>query len=257
MAVVAPKGSGKTTWICNMLDLYAGYFHDIFIISPTLNSDEKWDYVRKRPLRGENTALKKFLEKKEMEDSGIVGKPKVVQHSKKFDPRIPEEHMMTEYDQAMLKNLMDEQMHMIEWLKSEGQTKHLADRVLVVFDDMVGSSLFGSKRDNPFKRVNTNHRHYSFSLIEVAQAYKELPKTVRTNVTGLVAWEIPNEGEVKVLYEEHPLGMKREQWDQVYRYCVDGEHAFMYVNYKRPKRLRIMKNFEQVVYVGRDTEDVT
>lgn len=38
MAVVAPKGSGKTTWICNMLDIYKDYFHNIFIVSPTLNS---------------------------------------------------------------------------------------------------------------------------------------------------------------------------------------------------------------------------
>lgn len=119
----------------------------------------------------------------------------------------------------------------------------------------MGSSLFNTKRDNPFKRLNTNHRHYSFSLIEVTQAYKELPKTVRTNVTGLVTWEIPNEGEIKQLYEEHPLGMKREQWEQVYRYCTDGEFDFMYVNYKRPKRLRIMKNFDQVVYMGREGED--
>lgn len=254
MAVVAPKGSGKTTWICNVLDLYEGYFHNIFIVSPTLNSDEKWDYVRRRPLRGENKALKKFLEKKEMDDSGIVGKPKVVLHNKKFDPRIPEENMMTEYDHATLEGLMEEQMQMIEWLKSQGQTKHLADRILIVFDDMVGSALFGGRKSNPFKRLNTNHRHYNVSMLEVAQAYKELPKTVRTNVTGLVTWEIPNEGEVKVVYEEHPLGMKREEWDQVYAYCTEGEHDFMYVNYKRPKRLRIMKNFDQVVYVGRENE---
>lgn len=191
-----------------------------------------------------------------MEDSGIVGKPKVVQHNKKFDPRIPEENMMTEYNQHMLLELMEEQMAMIEWLKSEGKTKHLADRILIIFDDMVGSALFGGKKDNPFKRLNTNHRHYSISMMEVAQAYKELPKTVRTNVTGLVTWEIPNEGEVKVLYEEHPLGMKREVWDQAYAYCTEGEHDFMYVNYKRPKRLRIMKNFDEVVYAGREGETV-
>lgn len=255
MAVVAPKGSGKTTWICNMLDYYQGYFHNIFIISPTLNSDEKWDYVRKRPLRGENKALKKFLEKLDQGDD-IIGKPTVVQDTKKFEPQIPEENMMTEYDSTKLVELMEEQMEMVEFLKSKGATKHLADRILIIWDDMVGSALFNNKKDNPFKRCNTNHRHYSFSMMMVAQAYKELPKTVRTNVTGLVTWEIPNEGEVKVLYEEHPIGMKRPQWEEVYQYCTEGEFDFMYVNYKRPKRLRIMKNFDQVVYMGTDGEDV-
>lgn len=39
--LVAPKGCGKTTVACNMLDWYEGYFHDIIVFSPTIESDEK------------------------------------------------------------------------------------------------------------------------------------------------------------------------------------------------------------------------
>jgi len=38
-----------------------------------------------------------------------------------------------------------------------------------VFDDLVGSSLFSAKKDNPFKKLNSNHRHYSASLLMVTQ----------------------------------------------------------------------------------------
>lgn len=255
MAVVAPKGSGKTTWIANILDFYTGYFHKITVISPTIHSDEKWDYIRKRPLLGENKALKKFLEKKELENDSVVGKPKVVQHNRSFDPHIPDDMFMTEYNSEILQSMMQEQLDMIEALEGLGATKHLADRWLLIFDDMVGSNLFTNRRDNPFKKLMANHRHHSASNIIVSQAYKELPKTARTNVTGLVTWEIPNEGELKVLYEENPLGMKRDQWDQVYKYCTGDEYSFMYINYKKPKRLRIMKNFDQVVYMGQEGED--
>lgn len=44
MGIIAPKGSGKTTLICNMLGFYKGYFHTIYIFSPTLKNDEKWNW---------------------------------------------------------------------------------------------------------------------------------------------------------------------------------------------------------------------
>lgn len=255
--LIAPKGSGKTTLIANLLDFYRGYFHIITVFSPTLHSDEKWDYIRMRPLLGENKALKKFLQKLDMDEGMLVGKPSVVRADKAFDPHVPDDMFMTDYDEATLEKMMDEQMQMIESLNELGASKHLANRWLVIFDDMVGSNLFSGRRNNPFKRFNTNHRHHSASILMVSQAYKEIPKTVRTNWTALITFEIPNDSEVNVIYAENSVGMKVDQWEQVYRYCTRDEFAFMYINYKRPKRLRVMRNFEQIVYVGEDDEPGT
>lgn len=44
IGIIAPKGSGKTTVIANLLKFYKGYFHTILIFSPTVASDEKWDW---------------------------------------------------------------------------------------------------------------------------------------------------------------------------------------------------------------------
>jgi len=44
MALVSPKGAGKTTLICNLFKFYTGYFHQIYVFSPTILSDEKWDW---------------------------------------------------------------------------------------------------------------------------------------------------------------------------------------------------------------------
>ena len=38
MALFAPKGSGKSTTIVNLLDFYKGYFHTILVFSPTVES---------------------------------------------------------------------------------------------------------------------------------------------------------------------------------------------------------------------------
>lgn len=44
IGIIAPKGSGKTTVIANLLSFYRNYFHTIIVFSPTVASDEKWDW---------------------------------------------------------------------------------------------------------------------------------------------------------------------------------------------------------------------
>jgi hypothetical protein len=264
MGIIAPKGSGKTTVIANLLNFYKGYFHTILIFSPTVASDEKWDWVKNQRLLIQNKPLKKWIEdlknKNAPEKNPVVDPPppgaELEEYVKKdddddFDGKIPEENFKSEYDETTLSDIMDEQMMMVRTLKKYGKTKHLANRILIVFDDLVGSSLFSGKKDNPFKRLNTNHRHYSVSMLMVTQAYKEIPKTVRTQFSCLILFEIANEKEVLAVYEENPMGLKYDDWDEVYKHCTDGDHDFMFINYQKPKRLRIMKNFQQVVFVDK------
>lgn len=45
MGFIAQKGAGKTTTLMNILHFYKGYFHSIIIFSPTIDNDEKWEWV--------------------------------------------------------------------------------------------------------------------------------------------------------------------------------------------------------------------
>ena len=86
-----------------------------------------------------------------------------------FDGKIPEECFYHEYNPNDLEKIANEQMQMVTLLKKFKKSKHLANRVLIIFDDLVGSGLFGGEKRNFFTGLNTRHRHYSFSMIMVSQ----------------------------------------------------------------------------------------
>jgi len=96
-----------------------------------------------------------------------------------------------------------------------------------------------------FNDINTRHRHYSASVIMVSQGYKEIPKTVRSNWTALILFEIANDKEVSVIYEEATMGFEREIWYEMYKHAILEPYGFMYMNSKQPKKFRIMKNFDK------------
>ncbi len=259
LGIIAPKGCGKTTVICNLLEFYEKYFNDIIVISPTIESDDKWDVIKEKKLLVENVALKKWIkaeaEKKKMQNR-IIGEPPVSNEAEglmdtdtDFTGKIPADHFRDDYDEDWFMNLMEEQRSVIKMLKKHGKPKHLANRVLVIFDDLVGSALFAGTRGSYFKGINTRHRHYSASFIMVSQGYKEIPKTIRTNWTGLIVFEIGNEREVQVIYEEYAMGLNSKDWLEVYKHCTEEEHSFLYLNYQKPKKMRIMKNFTNYVFV--------
>lgn len=184
---------------------------------------------------------------------------KIVEKIDEHTPEIGDDNFYEDYDDDEFKELMKEQDNMIAFLKEHDYPKYLADRILIIFDDLVGSDLFKSRffkvRFYYIYRLgfNTRHRHYSVSAIMVTQSYKEVQKTIRTQWSGLLVYEIGNEQEVFVIYEEYSMGLNFKEWLEVYRHCTEKDYSFMFINFQKPKKERIMKNFTEVVGYNRDT----
>lgn len=267
LGIIAPKGAGKTTLIINLLYMYKGLFHDIFVFSPTVLSDEKWDWLKKQKhIIAENKPLKKWIKEEEkrrlgaFKDQIVQNPPANIDYDKntnemeEFDGTIPEDNFYHNYTEADLERILVQQKKIIDALKKHGKPKYLADRLLLIFDDLVGSTLFSMAQDNLFKGFNTRHRHYSSSVIMVSQGYKEIPRTIRTNWSALILFEIANDREVKVIYEENTMGIIEKEWMDMFRHATGPDYSFLYLNSKKPRRLRCMMNFDKYLFYEGETK---
>lgn len=275
LGIVAPKGSGKTTLLCNIImNLSKGYFHRVIVFSPTVENDPKWDVVKKtKNILKFNKRLyklyKRFQKEREKKvvfqlvsnadnhDSSenlgekIQKMKKTYQENEgKIDPNL----IFMDYTQEILQKLLDDKQNEIEFVRKnlpdneKEETKYYVDRDLWIFDDLVGSNLFSmSHQHNPFKTLNIRHRHFSASLILVTQAYKEIPKTIRTNVTGWVLFRISNQKELDVIYEECPCFLTKTQWMNMYEKAIEEPYSFLYINLFFPPDRRMFKRFEYVL----------
>lgn len=196
----------------------------------------------------------------DMPPAGAAGAPPQDKAKRKKKPkewtgRLVKKHMHANYDETDLQKVMDDQMKEIRILKKQGLTKHAADRQLLIFDDLVGSSLFSAKKDNPFTRLNTTMRHYSTSAMMVTQAYKAVPKVVRVNASVVVLFSIANRAELEAIYEENSAGLTKETWLEIYKECTSEPFSFMTLNYMRPRGHRVFLRFEEEIATPEETVD--
>ena len=261
MGIIAPKGQGKTTLMINFILFYKNFFNKIIIMSPTIKNDPKWEYLKEQDMLVENKPLKELLkrikENEKLNDKVVQERPIQLTdqdlikpdgvYEQPFNPKIGEDCWLVEYDESTLRAIMTQQDRMVSLLKKLGYTKYMADRILILFDDMVGSDLFSNAQKNLFKKLNANHRHYSISMIMVTQAYKEIPKMIRTQFSCIILLKIFSEGELKAISEEMPMDMFQKQWFECYNFCTSEQYSFLYFNSQQPLGLRVMKKFDQVV----------
>jgi hypothetical protein len=250
MLLVAPKGSGKTNLICNLiLNHYKGYFHQIWVCSPTVESDEKWDIVKKtKHILIKNRDLERITQNipKGKKIPTIVGKDLSHPYND-FDGTIPKEDFFEKMEDIMPRVL--EQKQIIEKLRDRGikHYKQAADRILVILDDQAGAFPAGNIH-NPMTNFVIKHRHTSTSIILVTQAYKMIPRGIRTNCNCMILFRIPNLTELRMIYEENPEGLHENEWMEKYNEATNESFSFLYINNKFPKGKTVYKNLDSPLF---------
>lgn len=264
MLIVAPKGSGKTNLICNLLlNHYKGYFHRIIISSPTVLNDPKWMEVKKtKGILLENKKLKSILNegvnpydmKKIPKIAYGKGEKYVPEDVKVEKPKwtgiIPAEDFVENVDDIL--PIIEHQNETISKLEKMGygeKSKYLSDRVLVILDDQAGLFKAGNN-NNPFVNYIFKHRHSNTSVILVTQANRAVPKSVRTNMNAGVFFENANASELATIYEEWPCFLPEDVWMGAFNHCTNDPYGFMYINNHFKKGERIYKNFDKLMRIS-------
>lgn len=265
MLIVAPPGSGKTNFLCNLIiKQYKKYFHRVLVSSPSIMIDEKWEVVQEtKDVLKKNKKLEKALNN----DSAKEGKIKKVvwacegslreqvQKKQKWDGKIPENDFFPDLESVPAR--VNQQQVVIDELEALGKSsekRYLIDRQLLILDDQAG--MYKQGTNNPLNNLVIKHRHTSTSMIIVTQAYKAIPRTIRTSCNALVLFEIPNLKELTLIYEEYPEGMDYKEWLQVYKHATSESFNFLYLNNKFPKGLRVFKNFDSRLEVSKVVKPV-
>ena len=84
-----------------------------------------------------------------------------------FDGKIPEENFYHKYTEDDLEKILNRQKGVVDALKKHNKPKFLADRILLIFDDLVGSSLFSMAQDNLFKVITFSRVTFRASTLDI------------------------------------------------------------------------------------------
>lgn len=234
MALVAPKGSGKSTIIYNIIsrpEFYYKKFHQVWMLSPTFRLDDTYARLRLNP------------------DHIIIDTDKFTSTMKNIltdvDAKIAAIERTVAQQAAAQGWSQDKEKEQVEIEKAQK-----LDRILIVIDDAVGVKAL--QRDSVIVNSFTRHRHYHISFLYAVQLYKAMPPVVRVNLSAIILFRVYNKGEIAKIVEEQAAFVPEKTWLALYEHATNEQYSFFYVNYKHP--LRFFKNFTTPLVAQEQTQ---
>ena len=127
---------------------------------------------------------------------------------------LPEAHIHTSYDPALIESIIEKQIALQKTKKSQ---------CLIILDDCLGMEgiNMGTSQSRPeLMRVFTQNRHMGISLIVSTQAVKQVPRVLRNNADYACIFRSLNQA-LADLYEEYSHLTKREFFEFVQKYTAN------------------------------------
>ena len=234
---VASRGSGKTYNIVKLIKHYEenkltdndGKVHPLrtIVISPTLDAnlifnnltslavEDKHDKYSDELLQSIVDGIKKDKEETDTYNKYIEAYKKVI--------RIPENKLHEFFEKNpeiydILKIFNFEEPEQIP------QPKHLVSPVnIVILDDLMGSAVaFSNKKASALLNNLIKNRHNGISFAILAQSVKSVPKNIRLNCNVFFIGKFASKKVIlEDLYEEVSNVLTKEQFEELYNYCVE------------------------------------
>ena len=221
--ILGPSGSGKTVLLTNLiLNVYKNCFSRIYIFSPSINVDSVW------------IPVKKYIET-EM----------------KIDTK-KEQIYFEEYSATDLKNIIDTQHKIIEFMKSK-KDKNLF-QILIIIDDMADNAKL-CRNSNLLNSLYIRGRHNQISTITASQKFRALSNIIRINITEIYIYRLRNYREIESLIEELSAIYPKKIIYQIYNLATESPHSFLYIKLNEyNKKFMFYKNLTEKIIVDSDSD---
>lgn len=206
LALIAPTGYGKTSFLTNMmLNLYLGTWkpENIYIFSGSGNGDLK---------------MKKIIEYLE----------------------IPESNIFEEYDEEAVKTIYD----MIRSDFDEAvNNKEKPEMSLFIFDDIGFSGSLKKRDKGAMAEVLCNGRKFLVSTILLVQRVSQLSTTIRTQLNGCTIWLNSNR-EFELLANDFDFTKKKKIFKDMYNQATLEKHNFLTIDMTTDRKKRYSNSFQ-------------
>jgi hypothetical protein len=198
---LAPSGQGKTTTLIAMLlGPYRGIFDQIHVFSPSVDIDSAWAPV------------------------------------KQFADHLEGSTFHSEWDEAALREILDQQREKIKKLK-DAKSRRPLPQVLTIIDDFADRMDIMHSASNILTTLFIRGRHLGSSCWLSSQKLTAITPVARVNFRFMCVWRLRNFREIQSLMEElsalYPMQVLHEMYETA---ISDEDHSFWFINLVAKKK---------------------
>ena len=218
------RGSGKTvaavTWVKHMER--SGYVTRTFLISPTAETNKVFQNLSTLSEDNICSTPNQFQQALQTVYS------RVKQSMKEHKDSLKYKQIFDKYKNNEILTLLEENiLQQRQYATPEIVPK---PRDLLIMDDVQGSEVFTSKREDLMVQMTIKHRHIPLSIIFLVQTFHGLPRPIRLNCTIYIVFLTSDEKQLNQIYEHFANMIPKEQFLAMYQFATSQPHGFLFID---------------------------
>jgi len=261
--LIGITGAGKSYAFTTLLKLYEkhGIFDHlgnkmdmrIILISPTINSTAN-TVLQLLNIEEEDKILHYSEDILEEKINEIIEEQESVREWNKYVEAYKKFHKYEDVE-----TMTDEELEILEkydGFESDEVPKRKTEKIyFIIFDDMISSGAFGTRRKSKLNNLIILCRHHNINIIITTQHIKSIPPIIRSNVRLFVIFKSNNYKKLlENVYSEISGIISQEKFEELYHYATKDIHDALVViiGSSMPDKYKIRKNFTEMLVYDKD-----
>jgi len=252
---IGMTGAGKSYSFTTLLKLYQKYgIYDylgnkmdmkIVLFSPTANSSAN-SVLQLLKIEDEDKITEYSDDKLEEKVNEIIEEQQSLKEWNLYVEAYKKFHKYNDVD-----TMTDEELEILDkynGFDNNETPKRKTEKIyFVIFDDMLGTGAFGTKRKSKMNNLIILCRHHNINIIITAQHLRSIPPIIRSNVRVFVIFKSNNYKKLlDNVYQEISGLISQEKFEELYNFSTQNIHdaLVVIVNNSIEEKYRIRKNWD-------------